>query len=536
MTNISNKNDFSQKSPLLLMILDGWGFKPEEDGNAVAAARTPNLDFYEQHYPVCLCEASGEAVGLPAGQMGNSEVGHLNMGAGRIIYQDLTLIHKEIQDGNFFKNPVLLKAIENAKQNGTALHLMGLVSYGGVHSHLDHLKALLTLAKKEGLDRVFVHAFLDGRDVAPTSARSDLQDLDNFMVREGVGKLSTVMGRYYAMDRDKRWERTKIAYDVLTMEKPISPVNVVYTDDWKSALEQSFEKGETDEFVKPIALTDSAKKRISAISNKDSVIFFNFRPDRARQLTYAMTLHDDEFTGFARQNRPDVYFVGMTQYDEELKIPIAYPPKDIQNTLGTYLSSCGKHQLRIAETEKYAHVTFFFNGGVEEPNLLEERILIPSPKVATYDEKPEMSAYEVTDTLLLAIDENKYDFIVLNFANMDMVGHTGIFEAAVCAVETVDICAGKLVKKVLEKDGAVIITADHGNAEQMVDEKKKPHTAHTTNPVKIIYINDKNKDEKGCPVQTLRSGGKLCDIAPTLLEIIGLEIPREMTGTSLLKK
>ncbi|WNY25837.1 2,3-bisphosphoglycerate-independent phosphoglycerate mutase [Methanolapillus millepedarum] len=517
------------------MILDGWGFKSAHFGNAVAAANTPNLDFFEKHYPTCLCEASGTAVGLPAGQMGNSEVGHLNMGAGRVIYQDLTLINKEIEEGTFFKNPTLLSAVENAKMKKSALHLMGLVSYGGVHSNLNHLKALLLLAKREGLDRVFVHAFLDGRDVAPKSAMADLSDLEEFMKRENIGQLSTVMGRYYAMDRDKRWERTQAAYDVLTGNPAAnSPVEVVYTQDWRSALQKSFEKGETDEFVKPIVLMEN-EKRISIISDNDSVIFFNFRPDRARQLTYAMTLPDNKFSGFVRKTRPDVFFVCMTQYDEELDIPIAYPPKDIKNTLGEYLSSCGIEQLRIAETEKYAHVTFFFNGGVEEPNAGENRILISSPKVATYDEKPEMSAYEVTETLLVAIDEDKYELIVLNFANMDMVGHTGIFEAAVKAVEAVDECAGILVEKILEKDGAAIITADHGNAEQMVDENKKPHTAHTTNPVKIIYVSDKNKKD-GKAICTLREGGKLCDIAPTLLEIMGLEIPKEMTGQSLLKK
>ncbi|MDV0447351.1 2,3-bisphosphoglycerate-independent phosphoglycerate mutase [Methanosarcinaceae archaeon Ag5] len=531
-----SKNNPSQKSPLLLMILDGWGFESKHMGNAVAAANTPNLDFFEKHYPTCLCEASGIAVGLPAGQMGNSEVGHLNMGAGRVIYQDLTLINKEIEDGTFFKNPTLLSAIENAKTKKSALHLMGLVSYGGVHSSLNHLKALLLFAKREGLsrDQVFVHAFLDGRDVAPKSAMNDLEDLENFMTKEQIGKLSTIMGRYYAMDRDKRWERTQAAYDVLTAGKPEIPVAVVDAADWKKALQASFDKGETDEFVKPIVLMENAK-RVSVISDNDSVIFFNFRPDRARQLTYAMTLPDNKFSGFTRKVHPNVFFVCMTQYDEELDVPIAYPPKDIKNTLGEYLSSCGIRQLRIAETEKYAHVTFFFNGGVEEPNPDENRILIPSPKVATYDEQPEMSAYIVTERLLEAIDEDKYDFIVLNFANMDMVGHTGIFEAATKAVETVDECAGVLVEKILEKGGAVIITADHGNAEQMLDDNKKPHTAHTTNPVKIIYVDEKNKKD-GKAVCTLRDGGKLCDIAPTLLEIMDLEIPAEMTGQSLLKK
>lgn len=517
------------------MILDGWGYNPDEKGNAVAAAATPNLDKLEEKYPTALGITSGTDVGLPDGQMGNSEVGHLNMGAGRIVYQDLTLINKEIEEGVFNQNPILLKAIHEAKEKEKALHLMGLVSYGGVHSHIDHLKALLKLAKKEGLSRVYIHAFLDGRDVLPKSAMKDLEELQKFTKDEQIGQISTVIGRYYAMDRDKRWDRTEIAYDALTLETPADE-DIILTADWKDALQKSFENGETDEFVKPIVVTNDSGKRIAAVEDGDSIIFFNFRPDRARQLTYAFTEPDAKI-GFMRKVFPKTYFIGMTQYDEELTIPIAYPPKDLKNTLGEYLAAKGKTQLRIAETEKYAHVTFFFNGGVEEPNKNEDRVLIPSPKVATYDLKPEMSAFEVTDALIEKIDEDKYDFIVLNFANMDMVGHTGKMDAAKAAVEAVDTCVGKLTEKILEKGGAVFITADHGNAECMEEITGDSCTAHTTNPVKMIYADDKNIDPMTKkPKMILRDGGRLCDIAPTLLEIMEMEIPKEMTGETLLVK
>jgi len=525
------------------MILDGWGYSDEKKGNAVAAAKTPNLDRLTEKYPNALGMTSGEEVGLPAGQMGNSEVGHLNIGAGRIVYQDLTLINKEIDDGEFFKNPALLKAVDSALEKNTALHLMGLVSYGGVHSYMTHLKALLKLAKMRGLDRVYVHAFLDGRDVPPKSALADLTELQDFMTAEKIGTIATVIGRYYAMDRDKRWDRIEKAYNLLTLENETEKDenNVVYSESWKDALISSFEKGETDEFVKPIAVLKAVNtmaasdktEKAAVIKDGDSVIFFNFRPDRARQLTYAFTEPDSKI-GFVRKTHPKVHFVCMTTYDEELKIPIAYPPKDLKNTIGEHLANLGKKQLRVAETEKYAHVTFFFNGGVEEPNKGEERVLIPSPKVTTYDLKPEMSAYEVTNTLLEKLDENKYDFIVLNFANMDMVGHTGITEAAVAAVEAVDACVGKLADKILEKNGAVFITADHGNAEKMMEADGTPCTSHTTNPVKMIYVDDKNINKDGNPIKILRAGGSLCDIAPTLLEIMNLPIPKEMTGKTLL--
>ena len=523
------------------MILDGWGYSGEKKGNAVAAAKTPNLDRLAEKYPCALGMTSGVAVGLPAGQMGNSEVGHLNIGSGRIVYQDLTLINKEIEDGSFNQNPVLLNAIRSAIKNNQSLHLMGLVSYGGVHSYMTHLKALLKLAQAEGLNRVYVHAFLDGRDVSPKAAAADIKELQEFMKNEKIGELATVTGRYYAMDRDKRWERTEKAYDALTLGKSENEdSDVVYTTDLENALKISYEKGETDEFVKPIVVLKNAEagsksERVASIKDGDSVIFFNFRPDRARQLTYAF-VNSDADLGFKRKNHPSVHFVCMTTYDEGLDIPIAYPPKDLKNTLGEHLATLGKKQLRIAETEKYAHITFFFNGGVEEPNVGEDRVLIPSPKVATYDLKPEMSAYEVTDALLKKLDENKYEFIVLNFANMDMVGHTGITEAAIAAVEAVDTCVGKLTDKILEKSGAVFITADHGNAEQMVEADGTPCTSHTTNPVKMIYVDDKNINKDGKPEKILRNGGSLCDIAPTLLEIMNLPIPKEMTGKTLLIK
>ena len=529
----------SSKKPTLLMILDGWGHRKEKNGNAVAAAKTPNLDRLIEKYPCALGMTSGVAVGLPAGQMGNSEVGHLNIGSGRIVYQDLTLINKEIADGTFNQNPVLLNAVHSAIKNDRSLHLMGLVSYGGVHSYMTHLQALLKLAQAEGLTRVYVYAFLDGRDVAPKAAAADLKELQEFMKTNRVGELAAVMGRYYAMDRDKRWERTEKAYNALTLEKKENnDPDIVYTDSPENALKLSYEKGETDEFVKPIIVmktdeTNGKAERVAAVKDGDSVIFFNFRPDRARQLTYAF-VNSDTNLGFKRKVHPKVNFVCMTPYDEGLDIPIAYPPKDLKNTLGEHLSALGKKQLRIAETEKYAHITFFFNGGIEEPNAGEDRVLIPSPGVATYDLKPEMSAYEVTDALLEKLDENKYDFIVLNFANMDMVGHTGIMEAAVTAVEAVDTCVGRLADKILEKDGAVFITADHGNAEQMVEADGTPCTSHTTNPVKMIYVDDKNINKNGKPEKILRNDGSLCDIAPTLLEIMGLPIPKEMAGKTLL--
>lgn len=508
------------RRPLMLMILDGWGYIPSPEGNAVLSADTPNLDRLLKEYLTCICEASGEAVGLPEGQMGNSEVGHLNIGAGRIVYQDLTRINLSIREGDFFQNPVLLKAIANAKKHDSKLHLMGLFSFGGVHSHMDHLRALVKLAKEQGLRKVYIHAFLDGRDVPPRAALEDMKGFVKFLEETGTAEVAVVSGRYYAMDRDKRWDRTELAYDALTLG------TAPYTaEDPVAAIAAAYERGENDEFVKPTVITDPEGKPKATVEDNDSVIFFNFRPDRARQLTWAFV--NEDFDGFPRKTRPNVHYVCMTQYDENLSLPLAFPPEELTNVLGEVLSRAGLTQLRIAETEKYAHVTFFFNGGVERCYSGEERCLIPSPKVATYDLKPEMSAYEVTDEAINRIESGKYDVIILNFANMDMVGHTGIMEAAVAAVEAVDTCVGRVIEALHKAGGAAIITADHGNAEQMENpETGMAHTAHTSNPVKLLYTG-------AGEVKELRNG-KLCDIAPTMLDILGLEKPPEMTGESMI--
>jgi 2,3-bisphosphoglycerate-independent phosphoglycerate mutase len=510
------------KKPLMLIILDGWGYREARDGNAVLAARTPNLDRLIEEYPWCFLEASGEAVGLPEGQMGNSEVGHLNIGAGRVVYQDLTRINLSIRNGEFFENPVFLNAILNAKVNDSSLHLMGLVSYGGVHSYMTHIYALLKLAHERGLKKVYIHAFLDGRDVPPKAALKDIKELDAFCKENGSAKIATVSGRYYAMDRDQRWDRTKLAYDALTTG--FAPYTA---PDAETAVSEAYSRGETDEFVKPTVIIDSEGKPEATIQDNDSVIFFNFRPDRARQLTWAFM--NEDFKSFPREKHPKVHYVCMAQYDETLDLPIAFPPEEMENVLGEVMSKQGLIQLRIAETEKYAHVTFFLNGGQEKCYPGEDRCLIPSPKISTYDLKPEMSANEVTDEVTKRIRSGKYDVIILNFANMDMVGHTGIFEAAVKAVETVDNCVGRIETALKEVGGAAIITADHGNAEQMKNPTtSEPHTAHTSNPVKCIYAGN---DE----VQALKNG-KLCDLAPTLLELLKIRKPEEMTGESLIIK
>jgi len=507
------------RKPLMLMILDGWGYMEAEGGNAILAARTPNLDRLVKECPWCFLEVSGEAVGLPEGQMGNSEVGHLNIGAGRIVYQDLTRINMSIRNGDFFENAAFLNAISNVKANHSSLHLMGLVSYGGVHSYMTHIYALIKLAQEKGLKKVYIHAFLDGRDVPPKAALEDIKELDAFCKENGNAKIAFVSGRYYAMDRDKRWERTKLAYDALT--KGVAPYTA---PDAETAVSEAYGRGETDEFVKPTVITDSEGKPITMIQDNDSVIFFNFRPDRARQLTWAFV--KDDFDGFVREKRPKVYYVCMTQYDETLTLPIAFPPEKLENVLGEVLSKQGLIQLRIAETEKYAHVTFFLNGGQERCYEGEDRCLIPSPKIATYDLKPEMSAYEVTDEVIRRIQSGKYNVIVLNFANMDMVGHTAIFEATVKAVEAVDNCVGRITTALKEKGGVAFITADHGNAEQMINsETGEPFTAHTSNPVRCIYFGNNE-------VKALKNG-KLCDLAPTLLELLGVPKPQEMTGKSL---
>lgn len=509
---------------LLLMILDGWGLGSQDEGNAIKAASTPNMDSYFKNYPYTTLDCSGEAVGLPEGQMGNSEVGHLNIGAGRIVYQELTRITKEIKEKTFYKNKVLLDACQNVKKNNSALHLMGLLSDGGVHSHIEHLFGFLELAKQEGVTKVFVQALLDGRDVPPRSSQNYLDALEKKMKEIGVGKIASISGRYYAMDRDNRWERVQKAYELYTEGKGFNAVSAT------EALKEAYARGENDEFVMPTFVKTTVGRPTSGssegiIKDNDSVIFFNFRPDRAREITRAFV--DKDFQGFKRKVWPRVNYVCTTQYDKTIKTPIAFSPQKLTNVLAEVLSKNNKKQLHIAETEKYAHVTFFFNGGVEPPYPGEDRILIPSPKVATYDLQPEMSAYLVTDAVIKEIEAKKHDVIILNFANADMVGHTGVFEAAVKAIEAVDECLGKVVKAVQKVGGEVFITADHGNADQMLDEKNAVVTAHTTNPVPFIYIIDKQNVK-------LKPKGILANISPTILKIINVKKPEEMDQDSLL--
>lgn len=508
------------KKPTVLMILDGYGLREDQHGNAVAEAQTPVVDELKQTCPFVKGNASGLFVGLPDGQMGNSEVGHLNMGAGRIVYQDLTRITKSIQDGDFFTNEALLAACENVKANNSDLHLMGLVSDGGVHSHNTHIYGLLELAKRQGITNVYVHCFLDGRDTPPESGQKYVTELQAKMRELGVGRVATVMGRYYAMDRDNRWDRVQKAYNAMVLGQGNNGTEA------EAAIAASYAEKVSDEFVVPtVIMADGAP--VAQIKEHDSVIFFNFRPDRAREITH--TLCDDSFEGFERGPRVATTFVGLTNYDVTIANKlVAFEKEEITNTFGQYLAAHNLTQARIAETEKYAHVTFFFNGGVEEPNPGEDRILVKSPKVATYDLQPEMSAPAVCDKLVAAIKADKYDVIIINFANPDMVGHTGIEAAAVKAIETVDVCVGKAVAALKEVGGQMFICADHGNAEQLVDEVTgEPFTAHTTNPVPFILV---NADEK----YTLREGGALCDIVPTLIELMGLPQPKEMTGKSLL--
>ena len=504
------------KQPLALIILDGFGCREETKGNAIAAARTPHLDHLMASCPHTRIGASGMDVGLPDGQMGNSEVGHTNIGAGRIVYQELTRITKSFDEGEALGNPALTAAMENARRPGQALHLMGLLSDGGVHSHIRHLYGLMEMARRFAVERVYLHCFMDGRDVPPTSGTEFIAALQQKIKELGLGQIATVSGRYYAMDRDNRWERVKLAYDAIVngeCNKDPDPVAV---------MQKSYGAGVTDEFIVPTVVTEGA-----GIKAGDSVIFFNFRPDRARELT--RTLVDPDFAGFEREKGffPLTY-ICMTQYDATMpNVEVAYRPESLTNTLGEYLSRLGKTQLRIAETEKYAHVTFFFNGGVEAPYEGEDRVLIPSPKVATYDLQPEMSAYAVTDEAVRRIENGRYDVIILNYANCDMVGHTGVFEAAVKAVEAVDTCLGRLLAALEKAGGRAFLTADHGNADQMADENGAPFTAHTTNPVPFVAI--------GFGDVTLRSGGRLADIAPTMLQAMGLPQPEEMTGRSLLE-
>ncbi len=506
--------------PVLLLVLDGWGVNARREGNAIALARTPNMDELWDKYPHTLLQASGEAVGLPPGQMGNSEVGHLNLGAGRVVYQDFTRISKSIREGKFFENPVLLEGMRQAKEAHGALHLWGLVSDGGVHSHMDHLLALLKLVKQQDLKRVFIHAFLDGRDTPPKSGIDYLRQLEGHLRQVGVGQIATIMGRYYAMDRDNRWERVEKAYLAMICGKGR------VGRDACSALESAYELGETDEFVLPTVISEDKGIPLGPVEDGDGIIFFNFRADRAREITRAATFVD--FAGFIRPQIPRLAcFVCMTEYDETFDLPIAFPPQRLSRILASEISSRNLKQLRIAETEKYAHVTFFFNGGVENLFPGEERSLIPSPKVATYDLQPEMSAYLVTDEVEKRLQTGRCSFILLNYANADMVGHTGILTAAILAIEAVDSCVGRVVSAMRRVGGIVFITADHGNAEQMVDhETGQPHTAHTTNPVPFLLIQDHS------PFR-LREG-VLADFAPTLLETWELEKPSEMESNSLL--
>ena len=507
------------KKPTVLMILDGYGLRDDSRGNAVAEAKTPVMDTLMAECPFVKGNASGMAVGLPDGQMGNSEVGHLNMGAGRIVYQELTRISKEIEDGDFFKNEALLKAVENAKKNDSAIHFMGLLSDGGVHSHITHLYGLLELAKREGLSKVYVHCFLDGRDTPPASGKGYIEQLEEKMKEIGVGRIGVVSGRYYAMDRDNRWDRVEKAFRALTKGEGVQGTDAA------ALVQQSYDEGTTDEFVLPTVVLKDGKP--ACIEDGDSVVFFNFRPDRAREITRAFC--DDEFTRFERGSRMNLTYVCFTDYDDTIENKlVAFHKVNINNTFGEFLAANGLKQARIAETEKYAHVTFFFNGGIEEPNEGEDRILVKSPKVPTYDLKPEMSAYEVCDRLVEAIGSGKYDVIIINFANPDMVGHTGVEPAAIKAVEAVDACVGRAVEAIKKADGQMFICADHGNAEQLVDyETGEPFTAHTVNPVPFILVN-------ADPAYRLREGGCLADIAPTLIELMGLTQPKEMTGKSLL--
>ncbi|KLU59265.1 2,3-bisphosphoglycerate-independent phosphoglycerate mutase [Peptococcaceae bacterium CEB3] len=507
--------------PLLLMILDGWGYSAESRGNAVAQAKIPNFRRLEENYPRTLLAASGTAVGLPAGQMGNSEVGHLNIGAGRVVYQELTRIFKAIAESQLPENPVLREAMQQAKASGRALHLMGLVSDGGVHSHIEHLFALLDMAKGLGLNEVYIHAFLDGRDVLPQSAKNYLGPLENKLRQLGLGKIASVSGRYYTMDRDHRWERVEKGYRALVSGVGETAAGAL------AAVDKSYDKRVTDEFVEPTVILNEQGDPVGRVKEGDSVIFFNFRADRAREITRAFV--DEIFNGFDRGAHPRVRYVCLTEYDVTIQAPVAFPPQNLEKTLGEVLSREGLKQLRIAETEKYAHVTFFFNGGVEEPMPGEERCLIPSPKVPTYNLQPEMSAPEVTRQLIGRLEENSYDVIILNFANPDMVGHTGVFEATIQALEAVDGCIGDIEEVVRRLGGTLLITADHGNAEAKIDlETGMPLTAHTTNPVPFILVDERYRG------RSLREGGALCDIAPTLLELLHIPQPSEMTGKSLL--
>jgi 2,3-bisphosphoglycerate-independent phosphoglycerate mutase len=507
-----------KNTPLVLIVLDGFGYSPERKGNAIALARSPHFDEWYAKYPSTLIKASGQYVGLRAGQMGNSEVGHLNIGAGRIVRMDTSRIDHAIETGEFFRNDALIQAMEHTRSRKSALHLIGLVSRGGVHSSQEHLYALLRMAKERDARPVFVHAFLDGRDTAPDSGAGYVAELMDKMIEYGVGQVASAVGRYYAMDRDKRWERTEQAYRLMRYGEGHPRHDPV------AAIRESYSEGVTDEFVKPIVIVDDSNKPLATVNDGDSVIFFNFRADRARQITRAFT--EDDFTYFERGPRPDIRFTCMTYYDRRFPLPVAFGPEHHDRILADVFAEAGLKNLRIAETEKYAHVTFFFNGGVEPPFPGEERILIPSPRVATYDLKPEMSAYGITDETVTQIENGRFDVVIMNYANADMVGHTGNLEATIKAIEVIDECVGRVAGATRAKGGTVIITADHGNAEQMIDPVTgQIFTAHTTNPVPVILI-----DDHRCK---LREGGSLRDIAPTMLGILGLAKPEQMTGQDL---
>ncbi|MFZ5945723.1 MAG: 2,3-bisphosphoglycerate-independent phosphoglycerate mutase [Bacillota bacterium] len=508
--------------PTVLVILDGWGEAKKGQGNAITLANKPNYDYLLANYPHTNLESSGEAVGLPEGQMGNSEVGHLNIGSGRVVYQELTRIHKAVREGAIKENPPLVKAMSYAKENGKSLHFMGLLSDGGVHSHINHLYALLEMAKQMDISKVYVHVFLDGRDVPPDNALDYVLPLEDKLKTLGIGKIATVTGRYYAMDRDTRWERTALAYKAMVDGEGIKATMA------QMAVQQSYDKRVTDEFVEPTVIIDQQGNPVGQVNPGDTVIFYNFRADRARQITRAFT--DSNFKGFIRaKGLLNVNYVCMTQYDAEIDTPIAFPPQNLENTLGEVISRAGMKQLRIAETEKYAHVTFFFNGGIEEPSPGEERILVPSPQVATYNLMPEMNAFKVTQEVTEKILRGNYDFVLVNYANPDMVGHTGFTDATIKAIEAVDQCVGSIFNAVRQVGGSLIITSDHGNAELMEDQDGKPLTAHSSNPVPFILIDEEYKSAQ------LKDHGSLRDIAPTVLALLGLQSPEEMTGSSLIR-
>jgi 2,3-bisphosphoglycerate-independent phosphoglycerate mutase len=514
----------SRPRPLVLAILDGWGERDEREGNAIKLANTPNIDAWRATYPMTLLQASERSVGLPTGQIGTSEVGHLNLGAGFVVMQTITFIDEQIEDGSFFENEAFLKAVDHVKGRNSRLHIIGLLGTGGVHSHLRHEKALLELAKRNGLADVFVHVFTDGRDTMPTSGLGFLQDLEAYMTEQNIGTVASVMGRYYAMDRDFRWERTKLAYDAMVTGEGQKSTNA------QAAIQQSYDTGVTDEFIVPTVITAEGAP-VGQIRDGDSVICFNFRADRARQITQAFVLQD--FGGFARETLHDLFYVAMRVYQQDVETEVAFDIKEIEIPLAQVISNAGLKQLHVAETEKYAHVTYFFNGGNETPYPGEDRQLVPSPKeVPTYDLKPEMSAFGIRDTLLAALDQNTYDFIIVNFANADMVGHTGVLPAVITACETIDTCLGPVIAKVLELGGAAIITADHGNAELLIDPATGgPHTAHTTNPVPCILI---TPEGAGYDHATLRNGGVLSDVALTVLDLLQITPPAQMTSRSLI--